>query len=139
VASVMFLGEFEHNLDDKGRLVLPGKLREHLGQVVVSLAPRAESLRVSPSDTFEEYLNGMYQRVESGTLDLRTYQQLTAGAQDMALDSQGRIAIPMKLRESVGLSTAVVIVGSGRWIELFSPASWARATSSSADLTTLPF
>ena len=114
-------GEFQHNLDAKGRLFIPARLREELGDVFyVTLsmerclsAYSAESWRV-----FSDKVNSM------PYIKQRKMRPLFAYAARCELDAQGRILLPQNLRNYAGLSKNVTVVGCNNHAEFWDSAAW---------------
>jgi MraZ protein len=134
----MFLGEYTHNLDDKGRLAIPARFRGELHQGLFLSRGLDRCLVVWPPDAW----NAMADKLNSlGTwrADARRLQRLFfSGAVNADLDKLGRILIPEYLREYAGLDGEVIVVGVSDRIELWSAAAWAAergdAESSGAEL-----
>ena len=114
-------GEFQHNLDAKGRLFIPVRLREELGDVFyVTLsmerclsAYSAESWRV-----FSDKVNSM------PYVKQRKMRPLFAYAARCELDAQGRILLPQNLRTYAGLSKSVTVLGCNNHAEFWDSAAW---------------
>lgn len=121
----MFLGEFTHNLDDKGRLTIPAKFRDQLVTgLVVTRNPSGGCLLVMP---MEEW-NRVAERVSALPLtDRRSAllrRALFSAAEDLKPDKQGRILISTRLREFAQIDTEVVVAGMNTYLELWSPQLW---------------
>lgn len=120
----MFLGEYEHNLDDKGRVAVPARFREELGEGVIVTRGFDRCLMAFPRsrwDKLAEQLNTL----TLGQADARNLRRLIfSGASDTPLDRQGRILIPQNLREYAGLSEQVVIAGVNTHFEIWSQTRW---------------
>ncbi|MDY6847220.1 MAG: division/cell wall cluster transcriptional repressor MraZ [Chloroflexota bacterium] len=145
----MFLGQYEHTIDEKGRITIPSKFREALGESVYITQGFDGNLQAFPSELFEL----MAKQVRSiGYLDPNSRllrRILFANAEKTSFDSAGRILLPAFLRETANLKGIAVVVGSGEYFELWSPDNWqAQQTSlndieanekrfSALDLTTL--
>ncbi len=112
-------GQFEHTVDAKGRLILPSKLRDKLGDsFIVTLGLDGCLYIFSPAgwDKFTAQLEGL-----PGTEDVRkTKRRFMANAAECDIDKQGRTLIPAKLREKVGIDKDVIMVGMLNKIELWS-------------------
>ena len=129
----MFMGEYGHTIDAKGRIIVPVKFRESLGDNFIITKGLDNCLFV--------YTNEEWQRFEEklNTLPLtnknaRTYTRFfLAGAADVELDKQGRILIPSVLREFASLQKDVVFVGVGSRIEIWSKESWNDSISNYDD------
>ena len=120
----MFLGQYEHTLDAKGRLVMPRVFREKLDAGCVVTKRQEHCLAVYTPEAWAEE----YQRVNSlpnTSRKVRMYRRsLFAGANELNLDKQGRISIPENLRQWAGMEKDVTVVGSGEVIELWPTAVW---------------
>ncbi len=122
----MFLGEYIHTIDDKGRLVVPAKFRNALAGGMVITKGVDRCLVIYSLETWQAYR----ERISSlPTLDrdARDLRRLVfAGAVDVVPDTQGRFVIPQSLREYAGLDGQVVIAGCDTYIELWNPEEWAK-------------
>jgi MraZ protein len=121
----MFLGQFRHNLDDKGRLTVPARFREALAQEgAYIMSGFDQNLMVLTPDSF----NRISERLnEMNTIDpaLRLLRRLIFPSADfLTLDKAGRILIQQYLRESAGIVNEVLVVGVGNHIELWAPEQW---------------
>jgi MraZ protein len=116
----MFLGEHRHNLDAKNRLFIPTKYREQLDESFIIAKPaRGNCLRISSIQQWNDYVDPMYDDMcdeENGPI-IRMLHRL---ATEVTPDSQGRVVVSTDLLNLVGITKSVVIVGCGRYIELYS-------------------
>lgn len=118
----MFLGEYSHNLDDKGRLTLPARMRELLGVSVVVTRGLERCLLVFPAADFEKFLSGV-NTVGMGGADVRGLSRyFSSKATEDSPDKQGRINLPQPLREHANLNGEVMVVGAFDHVELWNPA-----------------
>jgi MraZ protein len=121
----MFLGEFNHSIDDKGRLALPAKFREQLAPGIVITRGLDGCLFVL---TYEDWTHFTAQLSEKLPFTQKSGRDLTrfffAGASHLIPDRQGRILIPPFLREYAGLDSSAVITGANTRIEVWNPARW---------------
>ena len=125
----MFLGEYTHTLDDKGRLTLPARWREELGNEVVITRGLDPCLFVFPQSKFE-IIAREYDQLGLGKSDARALSRfLFAKATGDALDKQGRIIIPQSLREFAGINGEAVIVGANNRIEIWNAARYREVNS----------
>jgi MraZ protein len=125
----MFLGEYTHALDDKGRLTLPARWREELGESVVITRGLDQCLFVFPAERFEKIAAELDQ-LGFTTADARGLSRyLSAKAIDDAPDKQGRIIVPPALREFAGLNGDALIVGAFSRIEVWNPKRYADANA----------
>lgn len=120
----MFLGEYEHSIDDKGRVAVPARFREEVAEGIILTRGFDRCLQVFPRATWEV----LRQRVSSlsvGNEDVRNLRRLLfSGAADLELDRQGRILIPQNLREYASLAEQVVVVGNDTYFEIWSGERW---------------
>jgi len=126
----MFLGEYEHNLDDKGRLAVPARFREELGAGVIITRGFDHCLMGFPLarwQTLAEQLNNL----TMGQGDARNLRRLIfSGASDTPLDRQGRVLIPQNLRDYAGLADQVIIAGVNTHFEIWSKTRWQEVLDS---------
>ena len=120
----MFLGEYEHNIDDKGRLAVPARFREALGEGVVVTRGFDRCLMGFPRSMWEQ-LSQQVSGLSLGQSDARNIRRLLfSGAADVQLDRQGRILIPVNLREYAGLGEQIIVVGLNTHFEIWSDTRW---------------
>ncbi len=126
----MFLGEYEHNLDDKGRLAIPSRFREDLGEGVVVTRGFDRCLMAFPRNAWEQ-LAKRVSELSLGQNEARNLRRLLfSGASDLALDRQGRILIPQNLREYAGLGDQVIVAGLNTHFEIWALDSWGQVLES---------
>lgn len=116
----MFMGEYNHTIDAKGRLIIPSKFREILGDTFVVTKGLDGCLFVYDNEEwkrFEEKLRALPITNKEARQFVRFF---LAGATEAEVDKQGRILIPNVLREFAGLTKDVVLVGVGSRIEIWS-------------------
>ena len=116
-------GQYAHNIDAKGRLFIPAKLREELGETFhVTIGPD-HCLTICPNDTWDDFMAKFHDMPYSKGKSLRA---LSANAVDCEPDGQGRILIPAKLRKYADLEKEVVVIGSFDRAEIWNAERWAR-------------
>lgn len=121
----MFLGEFIHVIDNKGRLTIPAKFREDLDTGLVVTRGLDRCLAIYPMPEWEQ-LASQVSGLPVTDRRARAFRRLVfANASDVDLDKQGRILIPPRLREYANLNGDVVIAGLNTYIELWNPETWA--------------
>lgn len=120
----MFMSEYSHTVDAKGRLIIPSKFREALGEEFVVSKGMDGCLFVYANNDW----NAFEQKLTSLPLINKEARQFArfflAGAATVELDKQGRILLPAALREFAGLDKDVVLVGVGSRIEIWSKEKW---------------
>ena len=126
-----FLGAYEHQLDDKGRVALPAAFRKDADEGPLVLMHGWEDLHLSllPKPVWGQVLEGLMELRRTGETAAHQVRRLLARATEVTPDKQGRILLPAPLQEAAGLSVsgAVVLHGNIDRIELWNPARF-RAT-----------
>jgi len=129
----VFLGEYQHSMDDKGRLVLPRKFRDELGKGCVVTPGQENCLYVFSAKQWEEEV-ARVGRLPRTNRRARNYaRSFFAGASDQMLDRQGRVQLTEKQRSFAGLHKDVTVVGVAERVELWAPEAW-EAVAAEADL-----
>lgn len=120
----MFLGAYEHTLDDKGRLAIPARFRAQLSDGLVLTRSLDVCLQLFPLD----YWATLTARISALSLmqeDARTLRRLLfAGAAELDLDRQGRILIPQSLRDHAVLQNQAMLVGLDTHVEIWAAERW---------------
>ena len=120
----MFMGEYNHTIDTKGRLIIPSKFREQLGEEFIVTKGLDGCLFVFPQDEWQAF----EEKLRTLPLTQKGARQFTrffvAGAASCELDKQGRILVPATLREFAGLEKDVVLTGNINRIEIWSKEKW---------------
>ena len=120
----MFIGEYQHTIDNKGRVIMPSKFREDLGQSFIMTKGLDNCLFVYPMyewSVLEEKLKSL----PLTNRDARAFVRFFfAGATECTLDKQGRILVPGNLRQHANLNKDAVIIGVSTRIELWSKEEW---------------
>lgn len=123
-----FTGLYSHTLDEKGRLLIPSPLRRGLGKEVVTVRIYPNSLWIFPDRhwraTVEEKLSKIRITDQSA---LEFSRLIHALAERSTVDKSGRIGVSPRLREWASLEREVVIVGHGRWLEVWDKKIWEAA------------
>lgn len=121
----VFLGEFEHNLDDRGRLSLPKKLRQELASIEVVLTRGFESCIFGyPKEMWldEAKRQLTIPVIEAKGRNLRRY--VFSAAVTAEIDKLGRVLIPVNLQEYAQIKNEVTIIGAGDHFEIWEKARW---------------
>lgn len=120
----MFLGEFIHTIDDKGRLIVPAKFRADLEAGLVVTRGIDRCLAIYPLEEWKRLAKQVSQ-LPMTDRRARTFRRLVfANASDAVPDRQGRVLIPPRLREYASLDGEVVVAGLDTYIEVWAAESW---------------
>lgn len=123
------MGEYNHTIDTKGRLIIPSKFREALGEEFVVTKGLDGCLFVYDNNEW----NAFEEKLKSLPLTNKDARQFVrfflAGATMAEVDKQGRILIPSVLREFAGLEKEVVLIGVASRVEIWSKDRWENAAS----------
>jgi len=121
----MFLGQYEHSLDEKGRLTIPAAFRFGLGEGAYVTQGFDRNLMVMTKSYFEL----VYGRLSAMNITDQTARMVKrlvlSNAYQIEVDKAGRILIPTKLREFLALGNETALVGQGEYFEIWNPADWA--------------
>ena len=118
----MFLGQYAHTVDTKGRTFVPAKYRDELGETFVVTRGTAKCLTVYPMSEWEKYTAKIAELPQAHAAKIRRF--VFSNASDVTLDAQGRISIVAGLREYAGIEKNVVILGLGSYIEIWAEDVW---------------
>lgn len=120
----MFLGEFVHIIDDKGRLTIPAKFRAGLDAGLVVTRGIDRCLAIYPLEEWQK-LASQVSELPMTDRRARAFRRLVfANASDAVPDKQGRVLIPPRLREYAGVDGEVIVAGLNTYIEVWEPESW---------------
>lgn len=125
----MFSGTFTPKLDDKGRLVLPAKFREAMGDGLVITRGQERSIDMRTKADFDVFAE-RFQNASQTDARLRAYgRMLFALASEQVPDKQGRITITPELRGYAALEKECVVIGIYNRVEIWEPRAWAAYTA----------
>lgn len=128
----MFLGEYQHTLDAKGRVSLPRKFRDETGSKLVVVKGLEKCLYVYPAEGYHAFLKKLMEASDFDRQSLVLRRHFTAGANEVEIDSAGRVALSSVLRLHASLSKDVIVAGVGDRIEIWDAASWAAYENENA-------
>jgi MraZ protein len=120
----MFLGEFQHSLDAKGRVILPADFRPSLAAGAVIGAMPGGCLAVYTKEEFERVSAEIVEKLRKGEHELDAARAFFADAREVTPDRQGRVAIPQALREYAALDREVTVTGALIRIEIWDTQRW---------------
>jgi MraZ protein len=124
----VFVGTFEHSLDDKGRVVLPATFRSQLADKGF-ISQLDDCLGLWTDDGFDEIAQLLRQKVRDGEADQDAIRAFSSAAAEVRPDTQGRITIPQRLRAVAGLDRDVVVIGRIERVEIWDAARWQTVTA----------
>ena len=120
----MLLGEYQHNLDNKGRIAIPAKFKEKLAPGAIITRGIDNCLFVFASKEWEKLAEKLV-ALPLAQANARAFARLMlAGAMDVVLDNQGRILVPDYLREYAGFKKQVVVAGLYNRVEMWDAEKW---------------
>lgn len=120
----MFIGEYSHNLDDKGRLAVPKKFRAALSHGAVITRGLDSCLFLFTREEWEKLAEKLA-ALPFAQANTRAFARLMlAGAMDASLDKQGRIIVPDYLRQYAGIKKSLVVAGLYNRLELWDEKKW---------------
>jgi len=129
----VFLGEHQHTLDVKGRVILPSRFRERLSSGLVFVPSQDRCIDVYPLTAFErrvEELRALPREEQGARKYLRV---LLAGAHEDKPDSQGRVTIPPRLRDYAALDRDITVNGADEKVEIWDRTAWETYRSMAED------
>jgi MraZ protein len=120
----MLVGTHEHKFDSKGRVVLPSRFRDELGESAVATVGIDQCVSVYPADRWQDLLKRFQQMSFSKGRTRDFLRVLLATAHEIQFDTSGRVLIPSNLRQHAKLDQEVSVIGVGDHIELWDTDSW---------------
>ncbi len=121
---LMFIGEYNHNLDTKGRMAIPAKFRNLLKKGAVVTKGLDNCLFLYPKEKWEEMAQKFAELPISQSKARAFARHLLAGAVQVEFDNQGRITLPDYLRQFAGLKKKVIVAGLYDRLEIWDETNW---------------
>jgi MraZ protein len=118
----MFYGEYKHTIDAKGRLFIPAKLRDKLGESFILSRGFDKCVCVYPEDEWERFTAKIEEFPFAKERRVRRY--FYAYSEDGSIDAQGRVTVNKDFREFANLEKDVVIIGNRNHFEIWSASAW---------------
>lgn len=116
----MFMGEFHHNVDEKGRLIIPSKFRNDLGNKFIITRGIEKCLFIYSLDEWNKIIDKL-KELPFTRKDARTFMRMfLSGATECELDNNGRINIPNPLKEYASIQKEVIVIGVNERLEIWS-------------------
>lgn len=114
-----FMAEYQNNMDSKGRVILPVKFRESIGNSFIIVKGIKDCLLIYPMDEWQKFSEKL-DRLDMNKADHRAYKRHFLGSsEETELDSLSRLTIPQHLRKFAELEKEIVFVGQGSYIEVW--------------------
>lgn len=120
----MFIGEYNHNLDDKGRLAIPAKFRAVLKKGAVVTKGLDNCLFLYSKEQFQKIAQKFASLPISQAKARAFARHMLAGAMDLSFDNQGRVTLPEYLRQFSGLKKGIIIAGLYNHLEIWDEKAW---------------
>ncbi|HBT64825.1 MAG TPA: division/cell wall cluster transcriptional repressor MraZ [Ruminococcaceae bacterium] len=115
----MLYGRYEHNIDAKGRIFVPAKLREKLGDCFIAAAVMDHCVSLYSMEEWDKLQQGLAEMPFTKARKLQRY--LSSNAADVQVDSQGRILLPRHLLGYASLQKRALVIGAGNRAEIWNP------------------
>jgi len=122
-------GNYDHKIDAKGRLFIPSNLRDELGEVFYVTISDENCLNAFSSESWSHFLEKNKARP---IREQRRFRMLFSNASRCELDSQGRFPLPQKLRDRIGLTKDVTVVGAGTFVQFWEPEAYRQIAEQEA-------
>ena len=128
MAQTAFSGSFDHSLDGKGRAIIPASFREGLGEnFTITINPNKTAVAIYPKAMWDQQLERLSRIDPMDTVGIRYERYLmSVSFSGNIMDAQGRVLIPMKLRDKIGLTRDIVFVGLNSYIEVWDAEVYAQ-------------
>jgi MraZ protein len=121
----MFIGEFQHNLDEKGRLAIPAKFRADLKKGAVVTKGLDDCLFLYTKAAWEELVSSKLSQLSFNKANQRAFARfMLSGASEVECDAQGRVVLPEYLRQFASLRKQAVIAGLYDRLEIWDKDRW---------------
>lgn len=120
----MFLGEYKHTIDDKGRLTIPAKYRGDLASGLVVTRGFDQNLAIYTMAAWEDLAARIMSQPVSDPKARNLRRRMFSAATDLAPDRQGRVLLPPQLRNFAKINGTVVVAGMFNFIEIWSVEQW---------------
>ena len=120
----MFMGEFNHSIDAKGRMIMPAKIREQLGDKCIITMGLDDCLFVYDEEKWNSIVTTLNKQPTTKASIRALKRMIFCKATESEFDGQGRVLIPTTLRQHAGLDKKSVVVGAGDHVEIWSQEKW---------------
>lgn len=131
----VFTGTYCHNTDAKGRIIMPSRFRDQIGDKFVITCGYEGCLTIYPTDEWEKFAQKLLSMPDHNADARRLLRMFSSVAVDCEADKQGRFLLPARLREYAGIEKEVMIIGAISKIEVWDSAKWEEYNSNKEALT----
>ena len=128
MAQMAFSGSFDHSLDGKGRVIIPASFREALGEdFTLTINPNKTAIAIYPKAMWDQQLERLSRINPMDKIGIQ-YERyvMSVSFSGNSMDAQGRVLIPLKLRNKIGLARDIVFVGLNSYIEVWDAEVYAK-------------
>lgn len=133
----MYMGESDHSLDSKGRLIIPSRFKEGLGDKIIITKAFDRCLYIYDLAAWEDFVSRLNKLPANTDQTRKLKRHFIGGAAEVEIDKQGRALIPAKLREYACITKDIVLSGIGSNIELWSKEESERSEVKPEDITAI--
>jgi MraZ protein len=128
----VFLGEYQHSLDPKGRITIPAKFRDQLGAKFIATKGLDNCIFLYQMEEWKRIEEKLH-ALPFTRADVRSFARFFfSGAAEVDVDKQGRVLLPNNLREYAGIDKDLIIIGVGSRVEIWANHRWADYTETTA-------
>ena len=120
-------GEYAHVVDGKGRMFLPSKFRTKLGEQVYLAKVLDNCISIFSDDSFHKFMAKIESHPNVVTMGRELTRKISSTVSVSDVDAQGRVLLPLRLRESLGIGKSVIVVGMGDRAEIWDPAEYEKS------------
>ena len=129
----MFLGEFEYKIDEKGRVPIPPKFRRELKEGIVLTAGPEKCINAYSLAAWNKLAATLTSSSIPASKQRKLNRAFFAMAFNLQIDGQGRVALPVPLREYAGIEDELIIAGANTYLELWNKSDWQSEKESSQE------
>lgn len=135
----MLIGEYKHAIDAKGRLFMPAKLREDLGEKFIVSRGTGRMLFVFSKEAWENYLAAFREKAVGDYEMVAFIRLLQSSASECEVDKQGRFVLNSRLRDLAGLGSDAVFIGNGNRVEIWNSEAWEQYKEENESISSRKF
>lgn len=135
MAHLAFSGSFDHSLDGKGRVIIPSSFRDALGEdFTITINPTKTAVAIYPKEVWDQQLERLSHINPMDKVGLQYERYLmSVSFSGNNMDAQGRVLVPVKLRQKIGLTRDIVFVGLNHYIEIWDAEVYAKMEAQTED------